>query len=475
MKLTASDLLQVRHERILSIERIPKSGITGVSTDSRSVKKGDLFVALRGEKFDGHDFLESVVKVGVSALCVGQTWFSLKGGWLAGSTVPTVVVKDTIRAFGELARVYRRKFNIPVLAVGGSNGKTTTKEMIASILRTKYPVLSTEGNLNNHIGVPQTMFRLEKKHKAAVVEVGTNHAGEIAYLCEVLEPTHGLLTNIGHEHLEFFHDLNGVAKAEGELFAWLSKHAKQGGTSAVAFVNADDRRLAKQASRVKKKITYGFRTSGVAVKGNILGFDRHGNGEVEGKPKGGKAFLVKLNVPGEHNAMNALAASAVGIAFKVPVSKIQKALAAFKAISKRMQVLHIAGVTVINDTYNANPDSVLAALWTLGTMKTSGKRIAVLGDMFELGSHSEEAHRSIGQAAGKAGVEYLLTHGANARLIHDAAAVSFKAHYDQKNILSEYLCELLSAGDVVLVKGSRSMKMEDIVTFLQERFQRATP
>ncbi len=464
----ANDLLSMRHERALNVERISKKGITGVSTDSRSVKQGDIFFALRGEKFNGHDFLDNVIQDRATVVCVEKAWFDEKGKRLETSGMPTLVVKDTIRALGELARVYRRKFNIPVLAVGGSNGKTTTKEMISSILRQKYQVLSTEGNLNNHIGVPQTLFRLEKKHKAAVVEIGTNHPGEIAYLCEVLEPTHGLVTNIGHEHLEFFGDLNGVAKAEGELFAWL---AKQSGRRAAAFVNADDRRLVKQANRVSKKITYGFRTSGVAVKGTLRGFDNNACAEVEVKPKGGKAFKIQLGVPGEHNAMNALAASAVGLALKVPASKIQKALKSFSAVNKRMQVLQVGGFTVINDTYNANPDSVIAALQTLGSMQTTGKRIAVLGDMFELGGSSEEGHKLVGEAAGKMGVEYLLTHGKNAKLIHDAAVAKFKAHYDQKNVLAEYLSELLTVGDVVLVKGSRGMKMEDVVTFLQERFK----
>jgi UDP-N-acetylmuramoyl-tripeptide--D-alanyl-D-alanine ligase len=222
---------------------------------------------------------------------------------------------------------------------------------------------------------------------------------------------------------------------------------------------------------VKHNSTYGFRTSGVTVKGTVIRFDHNACAEVEVKPKGSKAFMVKLGVPGEHNAMNSLAAAAVGLGFKVPVAKIQKALKSFKAVSKRMQVLHFGGFTVINDTYNANPDSVLAALRTLGSTETAGKRIAVLGDMFELGDQSEAGHRSVGHEAGEVGVEYLLTHGKNAKLIHDAAAVKFKAHYDQKNILVEYLSELLTAGDVVLVKGSRGMKMEDVVTFLQERFR----
>ncbi len=468
MNLTRKDLLQVRHVRAVNVDRLRE--IAAVSTDSRTIKPGDLFVALRGERFDGHEYVEKVVDAGPGALIVEYAWFELKGHWLAAREIPVLVVNNTTFALGELARVHRRKFRIPILAVGGSNGKTTTKEMIATVLRSKFPVLSTEGNLNNHVGVPHTLFRLEKKHKAAVVEVGTNHFGEVEYLCNILEPTHGLITNVGHEHLEFFGNLNGVAKAEGELFAWLGKRV---GKNGAGIVNADDKRVIKQSRRLNKKFTYGLCAKRVDVKGMVLRFNRHACTELEVKPRGVKPFVVKIGVPGQHNAANALAASAVGLLFKVPPAKIQKALASFKPINKRMQVFQIERVTVLNDTYNANPDSMLAGLQTLGSLETKGKRIAVLADMLELGVGAENAHRLIGKAAGKAGVEYLLTYGQLARHIHDAATVKFKMHYDQKNMLAEYLSELLTAGDVVLVKGSRGMKMEDVITLLQERFQRA--
>jgi UDP-N-acetylmuramoyl-tripeptide--D-alanyl-D-alanine ligase len=468
MKLTRKDLLQVRYVRTVGFEHL--ESITGVSTDSRTIRPGDLFLALRGERYDGHDFIENVLQVQPGALVVEDAWFELKGHWLATRRIPTLVVNNTTVALGELARVYRRKFRIPILAVAGSNGKTTTKEMIASVLREKYAVLSTEGNLNNHVGVPQTMFRLENTHKVAVVELGTNHFGEIEYLCNILEPTHGLITNIGREHLEFFGTLAGVAKAEGELFAWLAAHrGKQG----VGVVNADERLLAKYSAMLKTRYTYGFAARRAHVKGTLVGYDNLGCAAIEVRPRGKRPFSVNLQIPGEHHAQNALAAAAVGVLFRVPPAAIRRALEQFTGVPKRMQVLQLNGVTVINDTCNANPDSVLAALKTLGAMRTAGKRIAVLADMLELGVGAEDAHRRIGKAVGKAGIDYLLTFGPLARQIFDAAAVKFKSHYDQKNVLAEYLIELLSAGDVVLVKGSRGMKMEDVVTFLQERFQRA--
>lgn len=468
MRLTKKDLVQIRYARAIGLEHLKT--MTSVSTDSRTIKTGDLFIALRGERFDAHDFLEDVIEAKPGALIVEYPWFELKGHWLRGQNIPTLVVHNTTVALGELARVYRRKFRIPVLAVAGSNGKTTTKEMIAQVLREKFPVLSTEGTLNNHVGVPQTLFRLEKRHKAAVVEIGTNHFGEIEYLCNILEPTHGLITNIGREHLEFFGNVAGVAKAEGELFAWLAAYR---GRKAVGIVNADDRYLKTQSARLKRTFTYGFTAKDVDVKGKVVGHNHLMCAEVEMKPKGKKPFAVQLRIPGEHHAQNTLAAAAVGLLFKVPQAKIQGALERFSGVSKRMQTLQFNGVTVINDTYNANPDSVVAALKTVGAMKTAGKRIAVLADMLELGAWAEKAHRSVGNEVGKAGIDYLLTYGPLARHIHDAATVKFKSHYDQKNVLAEYLIELVSAGDVVLVKGSRRMKMEDVVTFLQERFQRA--
>jgi UDP-N-acetylmuramoyl-tripeptide--D-alanyl-D-alanine ligase len=468
MQLTQKDLLQVRHVRTFHLEQLKT--IRSISTDSRTVRAGDLFVALRGEQFDGHDFIEQVVDARAGALIVEDAWFELKGRWLTTRTLPVLVVNNTTFALGEVARIHRRKFRIPVIAVGGSNGKTTTKEMIANVLGSRFSVLSTAGNLNNHVGVPQTLFRLKQKHHVAVVEIGTNHFGEVNYLCTILEPTHGLITNIGREHLEFFGKLSGVARAEGELFLWLAAH---GNRYARGIVNADDPWVVKQAIRLKRKFSYGFQNKNVDVRGRVLRYDRQMCAELEVTPKGKKSFVVKLNVPGEHHAANALAAAAVGLLFKVPPAKIQKALESFRAVSKRMQLLRLRGVTVLDDAYNANPDSVLAALRTLGALETRGKRIAVLADMLELGASAEEAHRAVGRAAGTAGVEYLLTYGSLARYIHEAASVKFKSHFDQKNMLAEYLLELLSAGDVVLIKGSRGMKMEDVVTFLQERLRRA--
>ena len=462
MKLTKKDIEKL--EAVQTIEFDNKRwSASGVSTDSRTIRQGDLFVALRGETFDGHNFLSAAVQAGAAGVVVDQRWAEGNGPMIAGLHLPKIVVKDTTRALGDLARIHRRKFKIPTLAVGGSNGKTTTKEMIKTVLSTKYRVLATESNLNNHIGVPQMLFRLERKHQAAVVELGTNHPGEIASLCNILEPTHGLITNIGREHLEFFHTLAGVANAECELFEWLNA------SNGVAFVNADDARLVRRASKLKKRFVYGFDGRPAAVRGKIRRWTDDARAVLAINGPQRTSLEVELGIPGEHSAANALAAAAVGIAFAVPPKKIQKGLASFRAVGKRMQVLARRGITILNDSYNSNPDSALAGLQTLKSIRNAGKKIAVLADMLELGAAAETQHRIVGKAVKRSGAEYLLTFGPLSKFTHEKAEVKFKFHYDQKNLLSEYLLEILQAGDAVLIKGSRGMKMEDVVTFLTER------
>jgi UDP-N-acetylmuramoyl-tripeptide--D-alanyl-D-alanine ligase len=334
--------------------------------------------------------------------------------------------------------------------------------MIAAVLGADRTVLSTAGNLNNHIGVPLTLLRLRKEHEAAVVEIGTNHPGELAALLKILEPTHGVITNIGLEHLEFFGSLKGVAKEEGALFRWLAARG-------TAFVNADDPQTVALGKAVRRKVTFGF-AKGLDVSGSAPQFDARGCPAFRcGGKKVSRAFPVRLAVPGAHTAANALAAAAVGVAFRVPARKIQAALEKFQAPSKRMEVLSISGVTVFNDTYNANPDSVVAGLRTLAGATVPGKRIAVLADMKELGAGGPAEHARVGRLLADLGIEYLLTFGEVAKHYHDEAQVAFAVHYDQKNVLAEYLAELVTAGDAVLIKGSRSMAMEDIVSFLIQR------
>ncbi|MBI1807200.1 MAG: UDP-N-acetylmuramoyl-tripeptide--D-alanyl-D-alanine ligase [Ignavibacteria bacterium] len=460
MNLTVKDLMCLENAAAYHLDTLGRKTFAGVSIDSRSVKRGEVFIAIRGENFDGHQFVEQAFAKGASCAVIDARTDSAR--W---QSKPVLVVDDTTKTLGRLANIYRKKFSIPVLAVAGSNGKTTTKEMITAVLNTRYTVLSTHGNLNNHIGVPQTLFHLKPKHEVAVIEIGTNHFGEIMYLCNILEPTHGIITNIGREHLQFFHDLEGVARAEGELFSALGK-------SGVGFINRDDERVVAQAKPVQKKVTYSFSKRSSDIHGKFLRVHEDGCAEFAVSSGKGKKFAIQLSIPGKHVMINALAATAIGLTFKVPPKEIQKSLKNFNAVGKRMEVVRVGDITIVNDAYNANPDSVLSALEALQAMKCKGKKIVILADMRELGDASQLEHERIGDAIGSMGFEFLLTYGEMARHIYTRANVRTKIHYDQKNILSEYAAELLSAGDIVLVKGSRGMKMEDVVTFLVDRLEK---
>ena len=463
MKLSKSDILKIPHNKVFGFDEVKDFRISGVSLDSRSVKAGELFLAIRGDQFDGHNFISKAIEAGAVGIIVERRWAESNEAMMVSIYVPRIVVENTVCALGHLANSYRRKFDIPIIAIGGSNGKTTTKDMLKNVLGRKYRILCTEGNLNNHIGVPQTLFRLEKNHEAAVVEIGTNHHGEIEYLCSILEPTHGLITNIGREHLEFFGTIEGVAKAENELFDWLVLH------HGTAFVNADDIYLARSSKKLKKVIRYGFSTRSTGIKGTVKSLNQHAHPLLQIKPQGKKSFECLVGVPGEHNAKNALAAAAVGFTMKVPPADIQKALASFPSSNKRMQVQRIAKVTILNDTYNANPDSTLAALATLHAMRTKGKKIAILADMLELGPHASELHEQIGKILSQYGINLLLTFGPLSKSLHDTALVETKAHFESKAALTEYLVHAMRDGDIVLIKGSRGMKMEDVVTSIAER------
>jgi UDP-N-acetylmuramoyl-tripeptide--D-alanyl-D-alanine ligase len=453
MNLTIEDVLGLPRVSARRVAGIAGKKFTGVSTDSRNVRRGELFVALRGDNFDGNRFVADAFRRGAAAAVVDTP-----AGMKAAGRYPVVLVKDSAKALGAIARAYRKKFAIPVVAVAGSNGKTTTKEMVAKVLGKKFNVLSTEGNLNNHVGVPATLFRLGPAHELAVVEVGTNHFGEVKRLAEAALPTHGLITNVGREHLQFFRTIAGVAKAEGELFDHL---AASGGT---AFVNADDARVAGLAAKNATTVPYGFRGRGCTVRGKNLNIGARGTAEFTVHARTRKPFNVKLAVPGRHTAANALAAAAVGVAFGVPPKAIAAALKEFRPVGKRMETLAANGVTILNDTYNANPDSMLSALETLALFRGRGKRIVVLGDMLELGATARREHALVGAAVRKNGFKHLMVFGPLAA--HYVRAARTGKHYADKRRLAADLLATARPGDVVLVKGSRGMRMEEIVSAL---------
>jgi UDP-N-acetylmuramoyl-tripeptide--D-alanyl-D-alanine ligase len=465
MRVDARELLNIECVRVQNVDKLRGKRLKGVSTDSRTVKSGDVFFAVRGERFDGHAFVAEAFSRGCTAAVVEERLPRSTPGL---DNSPIIFVKDTIRALGEFARWYRRRFDIPIIAVTGSNGKTTTKEMIAAVLGQEFSTLKTEGNLNNHIGVPMTLFRLDKKHDAAVVEMGTNHFGELEYLCSVTEPTHGLVTNIARAHLEFFGSLEGVARAKGEAFDWLASRG-------VGFVNVDDPLVVERAKVLKHRFTYGFGGKRVNVRGRFLGFNERVQPRFSfgGYPLS-RPLSVQLGTYGKHTAENALAAAAVGLHFGIGSRKIKSVLEKHRPGTKRMEVLRIQGVTILNDTYNANPDSVRSALQTLAVMECRGRKIVVLGDMLELGDSSKREHKGIGKEIGRLGFEYVLTYGKESEMVCTESHATHAFHYGEKSALTVYLKKLVKLGDVVLVKGSRGMRMEDVMIHLIEYLRAKT-
>ena len=420
----------------------------GVSTDSRKVDAGALFVALRGESFDAHAFLDQVAARDVAAVVVS----ALPDGW----TLPAIVVPDTLVALGRIAHAWRTGFDLPVIGVTGSNGKTTVKEMIASILAAavgEQARLATQGNLNNEIGVPLTLFRLTASHRAAVVELGMNHPGEIARLAAIAAPTVALVNNAQREHQEFMHTVEAVARENGAVLQALAP----GG---VAVFPGDDiytdlwRGLA--ACDV---ITFGLSdTCDVRA-----GYTSNGFGSDLQVSARGAQFAIKLAAAGEHNVRNALAAIACAVGAGVKPDAIVRGLEAFAPVGGRLQRKQAAsGATVIDDTYNANPDSMRAAIDVLAAYPAP--RILVVGDMGEVGAQGKEFHEEIGAYAHTRGIDTVLATGELARHL----AASGAQHYEQFDELLAALDKKLGSNTdaTVLVKGSRFMKMERVVQHL---------
>ena len=478
---TLQHLLEVLGGELVGSSASKRRGVKGFSTDTRSLKKGEVFLAIKGEQFDGHDFVREAEKRGAQAAIVTNNWYLVnrRKKW----KLPLIVVRDTLDAYGRIAAEHRRRFKIPVIAVAGSAGKTSTKEMLATVLSQKFNVLKTEKNYNNRIGVPATLLQLNSKHEMAVIEIGTNMPGEIAALCKAVEPTHGVITNIGHEHLELLGSIEGVAQEEGALFQWL---AQKGGTG---FVNLDDD-LIKQMSRVlQKQVTYSRMKRG-EYQVKIGRLNEEGAPKIEivnNKRKSFKPISVQLNTPGKHTAQNALAAAAIGATLGVPPTSIKKGLEEYHPpVEKRGGYARLAllrlndGGRVLNDTYNANPDSMRVALETLAGIAVGkkGKRIAVLADMAELGRHAPEEHQKIGEMIPDMGkIDVAIFFGRNMRRAYEAIALADRParatsfFFRKKENLVRVLNSLRTPHDVVLVKGSRSMKMEEVVAALEEGIQ----
>lgn len=424
----------------------------GVSTDTRTIAQGDLFIALKGEHFDAAQFVEQAAQAGAVAAIVNED----SGSGIQESGVPLLWVADTRLALGKLAAHWRSQFAIPLVAITGSNGKTTVKEMLAAILHQQAggaeAVLATRGNFNNDIGLPLTLLKLRDSHRYAVIEMGMNHPGEIDYLTRIAHPDVALINNASGAHLAGLGSVEAVARAKGEIFAGLA-------APGTAVINADDPHAALWRTLAAKHVVLDFSlTRAAAVRGSWRAQGYGGELHI-GTPAG--ELRITLQVPGEHNARNALAAATAALALRVPLTAIGKGLAGFGGVAGRLQRKAAQrGATLIDDTYNANPASMHAALEVLA--QTAGKRIFVLGDMGELGDDAAQFHREIGIAARELGIERLLALGA----LSTQAVTAFgpgAEHFADSEALQRQLAAELDAQTTVLVKGSRFMRMERVV------------
>lgn len=432
-----------------------------VGADSRKIVPGQLFVALKGENFDGHTFAAQAIAQGASAALVADA---------ATQANPALLVKDTLLGLGQLASYWRHKFAIPVVAVTGSNGKTTVKEMLASILRAatnnRDEVLATEGNLNNHIGSPMTLLKLRAQHRYAVIEMGMNHRGEISYLTNLAKPTVAVIVNAGSAHIGELGSFEAIAEAKGEIFEGLADDG-------TAVINVDDKfapmwhgLVAKAGQR--KTVTFGLKNR-ADVSATYVSNPASSQLAIT-TPNG--AIDVLLPVPGLHNVMNALAATATAIAIGIDLNAIQLGLQSYAGVKGRLQHLQgLNGALVIDDCYNANPMSMKAAIDVLKTQ--AGKKLLVLGDMGELGDDAAALHAEIGAYAKQAGVDRLYTLGDLSKNM----AVAFGAgaqHYATPQELVADVITVMAAGVTVLVKGSRFMAMERVVNEVISKQNNAT-
>ncbi len=434
------------------------AGFTRVVTDTRQLQPGDLFVALKGDRFDGHDYVTRAMSLGAVGSLVSRL---VEGGGAQ------ILVEDTLDGLQRYAHSWRNDFAIPVIGITGSSGKTTTKQMVAAVVAARGPVLATVGNLNNHIGVPLTLLSLRAEHRSAVIEMGASGPGEIALLAKLARPQIGIVTQAGDAHLEGFGSRQGVAHAKGELFAAIADSAGGG----VAIINADDpyaplwRQLAGQAA----VLSFGLAEDADVRAEDLVGVPEHAPEATAFTlvtPQGGAR--IELALPGAHNVQNALSAAAVGIALNLGIEQIAKGLASVEPVAGRLNWKTTReGARLLDDSYNANPTSLRAALNLLAALP--GSRWLVLGEMRELGPDAAGIHEDAGRAARSVGIDRLYTLGAMARHAADgygSAAHSYEQLDDLIAALREGLTEAGKAGVTVLVKGSRGARMERVVTAL---------
>ena len=463
MALTWDEVLAATDAEVHSGKLRGNDTIPHITTDTRKIAAGDLFIALRGENFDGADFAADALHKGAAAVLVNALLSASVQKDLKKEKGTVLIVPDTLKAYQEIAHAWRMKFDIPVVAITGSNGKTTTKDLTAVVLSGRGAVCRTAANYNNEVGLPLTLLGITEDDTAAVVEIGMRGLGQIAALAPVAAPNIGIVTNVCEVHMELLGSIENIAKAKAELVEAIPV----GGT---VLLNADDERVAAMRSMA---------ADGVRILTYGIGADADIRAEALRLAAGGSQFMVtwgnerhdySIPLAGRHNVSNALAALAAGFVLGCTPQEMQAGLRTLTPTKMRYEVHEIGARRFINDAYNASPSSMCAAIETTASLY-HGRRIAVLGDMLELGAAAEEAHREIGKRVAELGFAALVTYGEQARWMHkaaEAAGCSVCYHAESHEAAAKYLREMLVDGDTVLFKGSRGMEMEQIIALLTE-------
>ena len=430
----------------------------GISIDTRTLLKGEVFIAIIGKNFDGHDFIPKAIERGA----VGIIYTDVDKVKVFQKGIAYIKVKETISALGAIAHFHRRRFDIPVIAITGSSGKTTTKEMVAWVLSWRFNVLKNKGTQNNLIGVPLTLLQIHSKHDICLVEMGTNRFGEIKQLAEIASANVGIITNIGPAHLEFLKDLKGVYKEKIELLRELS-------SPGIAFLNKGDMILGK-LSRIHSKPFFFFGVNQECdLKATEITYKASGISFVLNS-----AHFFEVPHCALHNVSNALAAIGCGFLFGLDVQDIKERIATFDAPEMRLKEVHLKNFSILDDTYNSNPQSLKQAIDVLCRQTTAGRRILVMGDMLELGEKAGEFHAYFGRYVSKKSIDILITMGNFSKATAESAKkngmyTAAVHHFDSCHAVLEFLQSNIKKGDLLLVKGSRSMRMERIVAFLREK------
>jgi UDP-N-acetylmuramoyl-tripeptide--D-alanyl-D-alanine ligase len=430
-----------------------------VSIDSRNIKRKTLFIAIKGERLDGHNFLDQAIKSGASSILINENYLNR----IPEYNLTVITVKDTILALGDIAKIWRKKLKAKVIGITGSAGKTTTKEILASLLSEKLRVKKTIANNNNHIGVPLTILSANEEHNVLVAELGTNHFGEITYTAPILSPDYALITNIGDSHLEYLKNRKGVLKEKSSLFIETIKNRGK------VFINKDDVLLKNFGKSFKNKISYSLLEK-ADYRSKILSYDNYARPEIEIKFKN-QDIKIKLPLSGNANVANYLSAFSIASELGLGINNILKGTKKLKPFEKRLDIKNHKKFTLINDTYNANPDSMRSSLDLLSKIRNRKRKIAILGDMFELGKESRTKHQELAKFTNELKFDEVYTIGSMMKVFNKKLNKknSFHNHFSDRKELKSLLREIKIDDSAILIKGSRGMKMEEFVSVLESR------